>query len=158
PDAGRVAASPETGAVRVRAAAVRRLAAPVLTGRWAAMGLSAAWVHAGGPAPAALEVTVEHLQRVPLQPLSVGWNPEQTDAVRTPEDVMDLQGLPCPTPERTVEDLLRRVQDEQRAPAALSAAGRLVPLLPDGPLRERFEKNRRRPGMATARRALAELL
>lgn len=144
--------------VRLRAAATHRLAAPVVFGRWAAMGLSAAWVHAGGPAPAVLEVAVEHFHRTPLSPLAVRWAPEQTDAVRHPEDVLDLAGLPCTAPARTIEDLLRRVDDPERAPSAVAAAALLVPLLPVEQLLERFERNRRRPGMAAARRVLAELL
>ena len=35
----------------MRAAAVLRLAEPVLSGPWAAIGMTAAWVHGGGEAP-----------------------------------------------------------------------------------------------------------
>ena len=156
--ADQLSAEPETDPARVRAAAVHRLAAPVLTGRWAVMGLTAAWILAGGPAPSVLEATINHYHRIPLQPLSVRLRLEQTDVVEEPSDVIRLWGLPCTGLARTVEDLLRRAEDPVRAGPALTAAARLLPLTPAGHLRDRFERNRRRPGMAGARRALERLL
>lgn len=143
---------------RVRAAAAHRLAVPVLTGRWAVMGVTAAWVLAGGPAPLALEAAVDRYHRIPLQPLSVRLALEQTDVVEDPADVIHLWGLPCTSAARTVEDLLRRAEDPARAADALTAAARLLPMTPAEHLRQRFEHHRRRPGMAGARRALETLL
>ncbi|MGM7667443.1 hypothetical protein [Microbacterium sp. A93] len=147
-----------TDPARLRAAAVHRLAAPVLTGRWTIMGLTAAWILAGGPAPPVLEAAVDRYHRMPLRPLSVRLSLEQTDVVDVPDDVIRLGGLPCTGPARTVEDLLRRAEDPARAAPALAAAARLLPLTPAAHLRDRFERNRRRPGMAGARRALERLL
>ncbi|GAA1121874.1 hypothetical protein GCM10009670_10490 [Citricoccus alkalitolerans] len=151
---------PGSGAAapRMRAAAVLRLAAPVVAGRWAAMGLTAAWVLAGGPPPAALEASVQRFHRIPLQPLSVGLRLEQSDAASQPADVVDAFGLPCTSVERTIEDLLRRAGDPHRAAAAMTAAARLLPLTDTVALRDRFESRRKRCGMATARRALERLL
>lgn len=142
----------------LRAAAVHRLAAPVLTGRWAVMGLTAAWALTGGPAPRVLEAAVDRYHRIPLQPLSVRLNLEQTDVVEEPSDIILLWGLPCTGIARTVEDLLRRAEDPARADLALTAAARLLTLTPAAILRERFERHRKRPGMAGARRALEKLL
>lgn len=147
-----------SGAARVRAAAARRLTAPVLTGRWAVMGVTAAWVLTGGPAPEVLEAAVDRYHRIPLQPLSVRLSLEQTDVVGQSAEVIDHWGLPCTSAARTVEDLLRRAEDPARAAAALTAATRLLPLTSATQLRDRFERHRRRPGMAGARRALETLL
>lgn len=144
--------------LRVRAAAALRLAAPVISGRWAAMGLTAAWVLSGGPPPAVLEASVERFHRIPSQPLSVGLRLEQSDAAGQPSDVVEVFGLPCTSVERTIEDLLRRTGDSRRAAAAMPAATRLLPLTETGMLRDRFESRRKRPGMAPARRALERLL
>ncbi|XKH53980.1 hypothetical protein LG284_02845 [Citricoccus nitrophenolicus] len=152
------AAAPRMGAAGMRAAAVLRLAAPVISGRWAAMGLTAAWALSGGPPPAVLEASVERFHRIPLQPLSVGLRLEQSDAAGQPADVVDIFGLPCTSVERTIEDLLRRAGDSRRAAAAMTAATRLLPLTDASALRDRFESRRKRPGMASARRALERLL
>lgn len=156
--ADHLSAGQGTDAARVRAAAVHRLASPVLSGRWAAMGLTAAWVLAGGPAPATLEAAVDRYHRIPLQPLSVRLALEQTNLMKRSADLIRVQDVPCTSLARTVEDLLRRAEDPARAAPALVAAARLLPLVPPTPLRERFERNRRRPGMAGARRALETLL
>lgn len=150
----------ESGAAarRLRAAAVHRLAAPVITGRWAAMGLTAAWAFTGGSAPAVLEASVERFHRIPLQPLSVALRLEQSDVAGQPADVVDLHGLPCTSVDRTIEDLLRRTGDPRLAAAAMAAATRLLPLTDTVALRDRFEFRRKRPGMAPARRALGRLL
>lgn len=144
--------------LRLRAAAVHRLAAPVLAGRWAARGLTAAWVFTGGPAPAMLEASVERFHRIPLQPLSVTLRLEQSDAAGQPADIVHLHGVPCTSVERTVEDLLRRPGDTSRAAAAMTAVRQLLPLTDPVSLRDRFESRRKRPGMAAARRALEGLL
>ncbi|NUL44946.1 hypothetical protein F7P69_07020 [Cellulosimicrobium funkei] len=142
----------------VRAAAVVRLAAPVIAGRWAAMGLTAAWVFTGGQPPTVLEASVERFHRIPLQPLSVGLRFEQSDAADQPSEIVDVFGLSCTSVERTLEDLLRSAGDTRRAEAAMAAAARLLPLADPVGLRSRFESRRKRPGMAAARRALERLL
>ncbi|QCU77906.1 hypothetical protein E7744_06670 [Citricoccus sp. SGAir0253] len=159
---GREAGAGADAGVRWRAAAVRRLAGPVLAGPWAAMGLTAAWVHAGGEAPGVLEASVTRYHRRPLHPGAVTLRLEQSAlALGRPApgpgaeaDVVVLHGLCCTTVPRTVEDLLRT----GTGPAALRAAARLVPRCDPQRLRDRFEARRRRAGMADARRALEVLL
>jgi hypothetical protein len=144
-------------AQRVRAAAVRRLAAPLLGGPWTATGLTAAWIHDGGPAPGVLEASVERFHRIPLRPLSVGLRLEQSDAARHAGDVVEIWGTSCTSVDRTIEDLLRRAGDPVLAPPAVAAARRLLAGAEVPALRARFEARRRRPGMAAARRALDRL-
>jgi hypothetical protein len=147
---------------RVRAAAVLRLAEPVLSGPWVAIGMTAAWVHAGGEAPGVLEASVDRYHRRPLFPGAVGLRLEQSGLAPAPEgsgarhraDVVPVHGLWCTTIDRTVEDLLRNgPTGPERAAAAL-----LLPRCDPVRLRERFEVRRRRPGMAAGRAALEGLL
>ncbi|MCY1159317.1 MAG: hypothetical protein MOP51_2342 [Citricoccus sp.] len=160
-DAGPAARTAGDG-VRMRAAAVLRLAEPVLAGPWAAIGMTAAWVHAGGEAPGVLEASVGRYHRRPLHPVAVGLRLEQSGLAPAPEgvddphraDVMPVHGLWCTTIERTVEDLLRTgPTGPERAAAAL-----LLRRCDPARLRERFQARRRRPGMTAARAALRELL
>jgi len=146
----------------MRAAAVLRIAEPVLSGPWVAIGLTAAWVHAGGEAPGVLEASVDRYHRRPLYPGAVGLRLEQSGLAPVPEDsgvrqradVISVHGLWCTTIDRTVEDLLRNgATGSERAAAAL-----LLPRCDPVRLRRRFEARRSRPGMAAARRALDKLL
>lgn len=148
--------------VRTRAAAVLRLAEPVLTGAWVAIGGTAAWVHAGGEAPGVLEASVDRYHRRPLHPGAVGLRLEQSGLAPAPEcgdaahraEVTPVHGLWCTTVERTVEDLLRAgPTGPERAVAAL-----LLPRCDPVRLRERFRARRGRPGMSAARAALRDLL
>lgn len=141
------------GESRVRAAAVRRLAEPVLSGPWTAIGMTAAWVHVGGPPPTVLEASVDRYHRRPLHPGAVGLRLEQS-GLGPGDEVVSVHGLWCTTLERTVEHLLRHgPTGPERAAAAL-----LLPHCEPGRLRERFQARRTRPGMTAAREALAELL
>jgi hypothetical protein len=147
---------------RTRAAAVLRLAEPVLSGPWAAIGLTAAWVHAGGEAPGVLEASVDRYHRRPLYPGAVGLRLEQSGLAPAAEggevehrtDVDSVHGLWCTTTERTLEDLLRGGPTGPERAAAALLLTRCDPVR----LRERFEDRRRRPGMAAARAALEQLL
>jgi hypothetical protein len=160
-DGNRAAGTVMDGA-GMRAAAVLRLAEPVLSGPWVAIGLTAAWVHAGGEAPGVLEASVDRYHRRPLYPGAVGLRLEQSGLGPAPQDcgvphqadVIAVHGLWCTTTDRTVEDLLRNGPTRsERAAAAL-----LLPRCDPDRLRERFEARRRRPGMAAARAELGELL
>ncbi|MDI3331132.1 MAG: hypothetical protein QJR09_10435 [Micrococcus sp.] len=150
------------GASRMRAAAVLRLAEPVLSGPWVAIGLTAAWVHAGGAAPGVLEASVDRYHRRPLYPGAVGLRLEQSGLAPPPRggeagdgrDVVPVHGLWCTAVDRTVEDLLRHGPTRPE----LTAAELLLARCDPGRLRERFEARRRRPGMAAARAALMDLL
>jgi hypothetical protein len=147
---------------RMRAAAVLRLAEPVLSGPWAAIGMTAAWVHGGGEAPGVLEASVDRYHRRPLYPGAVGLRLEQSGLASAPEgggashraDIVPVHGLWCTTIDRTVEDLLRNGPTGPQRTAASLLLDRCDPVR----LRERFEARRRRPGMAAARTALRELL
>jgi hypothetical protein len=147
---------------RTRAAAVLRLAEPVLAGPWVAIGLTAAWVHVGGEAPGVLEASVDRYHRRPLYPGAVGLRLEQSGLAPAPEggefryraDVVSVHGLWCTTIDRTLEDLLRHGPTGPERDAAALLLARCEPVR----LRERFEDRRRRPGMAAARAALGELL
>jgi hypothetical protein len=147
---------------RTRAAAVLRLAEPVLFGPWTAIGMTAGWVHAGGEPPGVLEASVDRYHRRPLYPGAVGLRLEQSGLAPVPEggdarhraDVVRVHGLWCTTIDRTVEDLLRNGPTAPERAAAALLLDRCDPVR----LRERFEARRRRSGMAAARIALRELL
>lgn len=149
---------------RWRAAAVRRLAEPLLPGPWVAIGRTAAWVHAGGPAPDVLEASVSRYHRRPLVPGALPLRLEQSGLAPAPHggdeagdgagDVVHIHGLWCSSVDRTIEDLLRA---GPRGPER-AVARSLLPLSVPDRLRGRFLARRRRPGMVAARSALHELL
>lgn len=155
-------AHPVRDGARIRAAAVRRLAGPVLPGPWVAIGRTAAWVHVGGEAPDVLEASVDRYHRRPLYPGAVGLRLEQSGLAPAPDgrghpdgaDVVSVHGLWCTSIERTVEDLLRNGPTGPERTAAAVLLARCDPVR----LRRRFEARRRRPGMAAGRGALTELL
>lgn len=145
----------------VRALAILRLGQPTLAGAWTARGLTAAWVHVGGLPPSALHATVSHYHRRPAQPMALPLDLEEGDTAAptggeslAEVDVLMLSGLRCTGLERTVEDLLRHGP----TPAEFAAASRLLARCEHDRVRDRFERRRRRPGMAPARRSLAQLL
>ncbi|HEY4615227.1 MAG TPA: hypothetical protein VIG75_07190, partial [Citricoccus sp.] len=149
---------------RWRAAAVRRLAEPLIPGPWVAIGRTVAWVHAGGPAPGVLEASVGRYHRRPLVPGPLPLRLEQSGLAPAPRggdeaggatgDVVEVHGLWCTSVDRTIEDLLRAGPAGPERAVARS----LVPLSAPGRLRDRFQSRRRRPGMAAARSALHDLL
>lgn len=156
------------GGAHWRAAAVRRLAEPLVPGPWVAIRRTAAWVHAGGPAPGVLEASVNRYHRRPLVPGALPLRLEQSGLAPAPHggdeareeardrapDVIEVHGLWCTGVDRTIEDLLRAGPTGPERAVARS----LLPLSAPDRLRDRFQARRRRPGMAAARSALDELL
>lgn len=145
----------------LRARAVWLLAGPFLTAGWTAMGLTAAWIHAGGPLPRALHVAVAHYHRPPpTSDRGPGWSFTQSDVgavggapAPAEQDVTRYGPVRVTTVARTVEDLLLLP-----GPVPRQAAARLIARFGADGLTERLAAPRRRPGIVQARRSLAELL
>lgn len=145
----------------LRAQAVWLVAGPVLTAGWTAMGLTAAWLHAGGPLPRMLHIAVAHYHRPPpARDHGPGWAFTQADvaavgeaAAPAEQDVVRIGPVRVTTVGRTVEDLLL-AEDAQKG----RAAARLIARFGSDGLAERLAPPRRRPGIVRARRRLAELL
>lgn len=146
---------------RMRAEAVWLVAGPLLTAGWTAMGLTAAWLHAGGPLPRTLHVAVAHYHRPPpARDHGPGWTFTQADVAAVggapapaEEDVVLIGPVRVTTVGRTVEDLLLADGAQEGR-----AAARLIARFGAEGLAERLAPPRRRPGIVRARRRLAELL
>lgn len=144
-----------------RAQALWLVAGPLLTAGWTAIGLTAAWVHAGGPLPRTLHIAVAHYHRPPpVRDHGPGWTFTQSDVAAVGDapapaeaDVMRIGRVRVTGVGRTVEDLLlaEGVQEGR-------AAARLIARFGAHGLAERLAPPRRRPGIVRARRRLAELL
>lgn len=142
-----------------RAAALWLVAASVLAAGWTAVGPSAAWVHAGGPAPPRLHAAVAHFHRIPAGG-TLPWRLVQSDVAASAdgpaaaeEDVVRVAGVRVTTPARTVEDLLLTGDPDDTRRAA-----RLLAVTGTAGLAERLARPTRRPGAVGARRRLALLL
>ncbi len=156
-------ASPVTS--RLRALAVREIAAPVLAGHWCAVGRTAAWVQVGGPPPPRLEAGVSHYHRPPSHALAIPLVLRELDVASSAgsepdphEDVLEVHGLRCTTVERTLEDLLRLPEPQSGDLGHHHAVERLISLCAPDTLRARFHRRRRLPGMLRARSRLETLL
>lgn len=152
-----------TGAARsaqTRAAALWLLAGPVLAAGWTAVGPSAAWVLAGGPAPDRLHASVPHYHRLPSGGTVLPWALVQSDVAAGPEgaaeaeeDVVRIGPLRVTSPGRTVEDLLLTADPDhvRRAAHVMARHG-------TAGLTERLARPTRRAGVVAARARLASLL
>jgi len=146
---------------RARAEALWLVAGPLLTAGWTAMGLTAAWVHAGGPLPRTLHIAVAHYHRPPpARDHGPGWTFTQADVAAVgdapataEEDVARIGPVRVTGVGRTVEDLLLADGAQEGR-----AAARLIARFGADGLAERLAPPRRRPGIVRARRRLAELL
>lgn len=92
-----------------------RSVAPLLGDRWAAIRLTAAWVHGG----IAREPAIHHLQRVRAARVRAGCDLRAVfHDVRLPaDDIMSVAGVPVSTPARTLVDLARSDAREEIAAA-----------------------------------------
>lgn len=145
---------------QTRAAALWLLAGPMLAAGWTAVGPSAAWVLAGGPAPQRLHAAVGHYHRLPSGGCALPWALVQSDVAAGPsgvapaeEDVVRVGPLRVTTAARTVEDLLLTADpDHARRAAHLMACHGTQGLT------ERLARPTRRAGVVAARARLAALL
>ena len=143
-----------------RAAALWLLAGPVLAAGWTAVGPSAAWVLAGGPAPPRIHAAVAHYHRLPAGGTVLPWALVQSDVAAGPQghaeaeaDVMRIGPARVTTPARTVEDLLLTGDPDhaRRAAHVMARHG-------TAGLTERLARPTRRAGVVAARARLAALL
>lgn len=88
---------------------------PLLGERWAAVRLTAAWVHGG----VAAEPGRHHLQRVRDVRVRAGGDPRSVyhDVRLPPDDVSMIAGVPVSTPARTLVDLARSAEDDDLSAA-----------------------------------------
>lgn len=94
---------------------------PLLSERWAAVRLTAAWVHGG----VAREPTRHHLQRVRDVRVRAGRDARTVyhDVRIPPGDVSMIAGVPVSTPARTLVDLARSGDDDDLVAARAWASG-----------------------------------
>lgn len=88
---------------------------PLLKGRWAAVRLSAAWVHGVIP----VEPVAHHLQRARDARVRAGRDPRAVyhDVRLPPEDTVAIGGVPLSTRLRTLADLARSADEVESAVA-----------------------------------------
>jgi hypothetical protein len=133
----------------VRAAAARAVLPRRLIAAGAAVsGPSAAWLHAGGPAPEALHVTLAAGHGRSAAPFVVVH-----EGRLVPGDVVDVDGVPVTVPERTAADVARLLPPAH----ALTVIGLLATLTPLDPrdVLVHLERLSGCRGVGTARRTVA---